>query len=102
MIYIFFETLAKENTQRKDFREKKGYWGKVTTKDNKLAKLLWEKNITSNDALLEPFPYEKGFSIVKVQSFEPVREKIFEEAIPDFAPEFQDILQECKYTHFAK
>ncbi|MGA2296533.1 MAG: peptidylprolyl isomerase [FCB group bacterium] len=87
-----FDELAKNNTQRKDYREKKGHWGKVSSKDNGLAKIALGKKATEG-TILEPVPYEKGFSIIKINKYEPVREKTFEEAIPDFAPEFQDKIQ---------
>ncbi len=87
-----FDTLASQNTQRAGFREKKGKWGKVTPKNNKLAKIAADKNARAG-MIIEPQPYEKGFSILKVNSYEPVRQKTFEEAIPDFAPAFQDQIQ---------
>ncbi len=102
---VNFDTLAKQFTQRAGYREKKGHWGKVNPKDNKLAKLIEQKYPEyekSNKAytkagekgvVLEPIPYEKGYSIVEINSFEPVRQKTFDEAIPDFAPAFQDQLQ---------
>jgi peptidyl-prolyl cis-trans isomerase SurA len=100
-----FDTLAKQFTQRAGYREKKGHWGKVIPKDNKLAKLIEDKfpeyeklnkAYSSNGKegiILEPMPYEKGFSVVEINSFAPVRQKTFDEAIPDFAPAFQDQLQ---------
>ncbi|TAL67673.1 MAG: hypothetical protein EPN82_13585 [Bacteroidetes bacterium] len=87
-----FDTLAAQNTQRAGYREKKGKWGKVTPKNNKLAKIAADKNAQAG-MIIEPQPYEKGFSIIKVNSYEPVRQKTFEEAIPDFAPAFQDQIQ---------
>ncbi|MBI5324421.1 MAG: peptidylprolyl isomerase [Ignavibacteriae bacterium] len=87
-----FDTLAAQNTQRAGYREKKGKWGKVTPKNNKLAKIASDKNAQPG-MIIEPQPYEKGFSIIKVNTFEPVRQKTFEEAIPDFAPAFQDQIQ---------
>ena len=87
-----FDTLASQNTQRAGYREKKGKWGKVTPKNNKLARIAADKNAQAG-MIIEPQPYEKGFSIIKVNSYEPVRQKTFEEAIPDFAPAFQDQIQ---------
>jgi peptidyl-prolyl cis-trans isomerase SurA len=87
-----FANLAAEHTQRSGFREKKGAWGLVSVKDNGLAKLAQANNAKPGD-LMTPMSYEKGFSIIKVNSFEPVRQKTFEEAISDFAPTFQDLMQ---------
>lgn len=87
-----FEELAKQFTQRSNFREKEGKWGKISTKDNKLAKKLQELNANVGQ-IVGPFAFENGYSIVKVNSFEPSREKTFQEAIPDFATEVQEIQQ---------
>jgi peptidyl-prolyl cis-trans isomerase SurA len=87
-----FAELASKYTQRANFREKKGHWGKISTKDNNLAKKLFEMNAAAG-TVLGPFKFDDGYSIVKVNSFEPEREKTFEEAIPDFATEVQEILQ---------
>jgi peptidyl-prolyl cis-trans isomerase SurA len=85
-------TLAEQYTQRQGYREKKGNWGKSSTKDNKLAQLFATKNPKQGD-VLEPIPYEQGFSVVYINSVESARMKKFEEAIPDFAPEYQEKVQ---------
>lgn len=87
-----FAELASTATQRSKFREKKGHWGVINAKEKKIAKIVAEKNITS-ETLLEPVKFEGGWSIIKVHSYEPVRKKTFEEAISDFAPDFQDMMQ---------
>ncbi|ROL58374.1 hypothetical protein D9V84_01170 [Bacteroidetes/Chlorobi group bacterium Naka2016] len=87
-----FEDLAGQYTQRANFREKKGYWGKISTKDNNLARKLHEMN-AQEGSIIGPIKYDDGFSIVRVNKYEPEREKTFEEAIPDFATEVQEILQ---------
>ncbi len=87
-----FDKLAEEHTQRAQHRAKKGKWGVVSVKKNELAKVLNSKNI-KEPTVLAPFAFEKGFSIVKVNSYIPVRPKTFEEAIPDFAPKFLDLTQ---------
>ncbi|MCX7908845.1 MAG: peptidylprolyl isomerase [Ignavibacteria bacterium] len=87
-----FEEMASQFTQRANFREKKGHWGKISAKDNNLAKKLLELNATAGN-IVGPFKYDDGYSIVRINSYEPEREKTFEEAIPDFATEVQEILQ---------
>ena len=87
-----FASLAEKNTQRSGYREKKGNFGRVNEKDNKLAKLVVEKKIAVG-TYSEPISNEKGYSIIKVNGYEPVRQKTFEEAITDFATHVQDILQ---------
>lgn len=97
-IYKFAKTgtdigkLAEQYTQRQGYREKKGNWGKVSTKDNKLAQIFTKQNPKQGD-VLEPIPYEQGYSVVYINSVEPARMKKFEEAIPDFAPEYQEKVQ---------
>ncbi len=86
------EKLAEQYTQRKDFREKKGKWGLVSTKDNKLA-LAVMKEHPQEGGIIGPFAFEQGFSVVKVNKVIPSRTKTFEEAIPDFAPAYQEMMQ---------
>jgi parvulin-like peptidyl-prolyl isomerase len=86
------DELAEIHTQRKGYREKKGYWGEVSADKNELVKAILDKKAKEN-SLLEPVAIEKGFSIIKYNKFVPVRQKTFEEAIPDFAPQFQDLMQ---------
>ncbi len=87
-----FAELAKQFTQRAGYREKNGHWGKVTAKDNQLAKIVIEDNLKPGQHS-KPHRYDNGYSIVKLNEFEASRQKTFEEAIPDFAPMFQDLLQ---------
>lgn len=89
---INFDSLANQYTQRAGYREKHGRWGLVTLKNNKLAQIAKEKNLKVNN-YLAPQVYEQGFSIIKLNNFEPIRMKTFEEAISDFAAEFQDMVQ---------
>lgn len=88
-----FSAMAAQYTQRKGFREKDGKWGNVNIKNNEIAKMLFEKGSTK-PMLVSPFEFEKGWSIVKINSYEPSRQKTFEEAIPDFASSFQDQMQQ--------
>jgi len=87
-----FESLAEQYTQRKDYREKKGNWGVVSTRDNELAKLVLNANPKEGD-IIGPVTFEQGYSVVKVNKVIPQRDKTFEEAIPDFAPAYQEMMQ---------
>ena len=87
-----FEQLASQFTQRANLREKKGYLGRITTKESRLAQKLYEMNATAG-SIVGPINSDGGYSIVRVNKFEPEREKTFEEAIPDFATDVQEILQ---------
>ncbi|MBL7999414.1 MAG: peptidylprolyl isomerase [Candidatus Kapabacteria bacterium] len=87
-----FEKLAELNTQRNGYREKKGSWGVISVKNNKLAQQVDQMKPRSGD-VIAAFPFEKGFSVVRVNETQPPRTKTFEEAIPDFAPAYQDLMQ---------
>jgi len=88
-----FEDLAEKYSQRDKYREKKGSWGVVTVNNNSFAALAKERSITKAGTVFGPFSFEGGFSIVKVNEYLPVRLKTFEEAISDFAPAYQDVVQ---------
>lgn len=96
-----FEELAENYTQRTGFREKKGHWGQIDIKRNKLAAKISEFEPKAGD-ILKPFSYEKGFSIVRINEIFPVREKTFEEAISDFAPLYQDQMQKYYTENWLK
>jgi len=87
-----FELLAEQHTQRAGYREKKGKWGLCYTKDSKIAQMV-DTLKPAVGQVLPPRPFERGFAIIKVNKFEGPRQKTLDEAIPDFAPEVQDILQ---------
>lgn len=87
-----FNKAASENTQRAGMRAKSGALGKLSPAKNKLAQMAKDRNAQTGD-LLEPFPYEKGFAIIKINSFEPSRRKTFEEAVSEIAPKVQDVVQ---------
>lgn len=89
---VDFSELAKQHTQRAGYREKNGNWGRVTAKNNQLVTIVMEDDLKPGQ-FSKPHRYDDGYSIVKLNDFEPPRQKTFEEAIPDFAPAFQDILQ---------
>jgi hypothetical protein len=87
-----FDELAAKETQRTGLREKKGNWGKVSIRMNPLAKHAKSKNAKKGN-ILEPFSNEPGYSIIKINEYFMPHHKTFEEAIPDFAPQYQEILQ---------
>jgi len=87
-----FDTLAAKYTQRPNYREKAGKLGLVSSKTNPVAKALFEQNITQKQ-IVQPIKVETGWSIVKINDYQPSRQKTFEEAIPDFASKTQDEFQ---------
>ncbi|MDW8226090.1 MAG: peptidylprolyl isomerase, partial [Bacteroidota bacterium] len=87
-----FAILAEQYTQRSGYREKKGRWGKFTPKQNKLAAVAEQHQAKKGD-ILGPIPHENGYVLLRVNDYEPPRQKSFEEAIPDFASAFQELQQ---------
>lgn len=87
-----FTTLAEQYTQRPGYREKKGHWGTLTPKQSKLAALAEQQQAKKGD-ILGPLPYENGYVLLRINDYQPPRQKTFEEAIPDFAPAFQELQQ---------
>ncbi len=89
---IEFDAAAQQYTQRAGFREMKGNWNKLTPSKHKLAKMAEELNMKPGE-ISTPQKFEDGYSIIKLINIEPSRQKTFEEAISDFAPAMQDIVQ---------
>lgn len=88
-----FDTVAKNHTQRSGMRQKNGHLGIVSAvKDSRgiAAKEFKPKK----GEVLEPIKTDNGIVILKINDIHPVRQKTFEEAIPDFSAEFQEIQQE--------
>jgi parvulin-like peptidyl-prolyl isomerase len=57
-----------------------------------LAALIEKQKATVGD-IIGPEQFERGYVLLKVNEIAQPREKKFEEAIPDFAPAFQDMVQ---------
>ncbi|GDX64323.1 hypothetical protein LBMAG35_11610 [Chlorobiota bacterium] len=87
-----FEVLAKEYTERPGFKEKGGRYPAQTIKESKLASMVEKKQLMPGD-ILGPEQYERGYVLLFLNEIVQPREKRFEEAIPDFAPLFQDMVQ---------
>jgi peptidyl-prolyl cis-trans isomerase SurA len=86
--------VAKEFTERRTLKDKKGALGLVSTKTNKLAKAILEQfNPNKNGTIVGPMAHDKGWVIASVNDIQQPRVKTFQEAIPDFAPAFQDMTQ---------
>jgi len=87
-----FETLASQFTERPGFKEKKGRYSPQSAKESKLAGMI-DKQKTPAGGLIGPEQFERGYVLLHVNEILQPREKKFEEAIPDFAPAFQDMVQ---------
>lgn len=88
----FFENVASKNTQRQGMREKNGKVGLVEAADSRLAAIVAGKEPKAND-ILGPLSMDNGYVVVRVNAVEAPRQKTFEEALPEFAVKFQDVMQ---------
>ena len=89
---ISFDSAAALHTQRNNYRDKKGHHGNLYPEKYKLAEIAETLKLKKND-ISEPFEYETGYSIIKINDFQPSRRKTFEEAIPDISGAVQALVQ---------
>jgi peptidyl-prolyl cis-trans isomerase SurA len=87
-----FNKVAGVETQRDNYREKRGEWGFMSVKLNHIAKYIQEQKANAG-TILPPFKSGTGFSIVRVNGYHAPRVKVFNEAISDIAPMYQELLQ---------
>jgi peptidyl-prolyl cis-trans isomerase SurA len=86
-----FDSLAAAATEREGYKEKKGRWKPVESWETVLTDHVTK--LQPNEVSAKPFPNEGGFSICRLNVVVQPRQKTFEEAIPDFAAQFQDAVQ---------
>ncbi len=82
-----FDTLAKEYTERPGFKAKAGHWGMLTKDENELARHCFD---FIPDEIREPFEFQGGYSIVRVNRRIPPGQKTFAEARQEVASAYQD------------
>lgn len=82
-----FDTLAKKYTERPAFKAKAGHWGLMTKDENELARRAFNFVV---DEVKEPFSFQGGYSIVKLNKRVPITGKSFEEARQEVASQYQD------------
>ena len=83
-----FDTLAKEYTQRPGFKKKAGHWGLLMRSENELARRAFD--FTPGE-IKEPFAFEGGYSIVRLNRRYPITQKTFAEARQSVASQYQDV-----------
>jgi peptidyl-prolyl cis-trans isomerase SurA len=86
-----FDSLAAAVTEREGYKEKKGRWKPVESWETVLTDHVTK--LKEKETSAKPFPNEGGFSICRLNAVIQPRQKTFEEAIPDFAAQFQDAVQ---------
>ncbi len=82
-----FPSIAEEFTARPGYREKQGIWGLQPYDLNELAQKASKMPIDSVSGF---FPYESGWSMIKVLGRDSSHVKTFEEAGPELASAYQE------------
>jgi len=82
-----FDSVAANFNARQATKQKNGVWGLTAVTTNALSQKAWTMNVGE---MSEFFPYENGFSIVKVLEKVPAGEKTFSEAGSELASAYQD------------
>ena len=82
-----FDTLARRYTERPGFKQKAGYWGLMQKDENELSRRAFNFMV---DEVKEPFPFQGGYSIVRLNRRDPIHPKTFEEARQEVASQYQD------------
>ncbi len=82
-----FDTLAKKYTDRPGFKQKAGHWGLLANNENELAKRSFDFIV---DEIKEPFAFQGGYSIVRLNQRDPIHQKTFAEARQEVASQYQD------------
>lgn len=90
-----FKKFAAERTERNGMREKEGFVGVVSSKNSLLIRnLLASETFVKEGMISKPFRHEAGKSIVYIQRIVLPRIKTFEEAIPSFSSDYQEMVQQ--------
>ncbi len=87
-----FDSLAMQFTERSGFKERKGRWEPLDARPYTIPE-EFKKRGTKVGEMLPPFKFQGGITIPRLNAILPERVKTFEEAIPDFAAQFQDLQQ---------
>lgn len=82
-----FLSVAEEYTARAGYRDKLGMWGLQSYDLNELSK---KAAVMPVDSVSDFFPFQSGWSIIKVMAKDGPRVKTFEEAGPEVASSYQE------------
>jgi len=82
-----FDSVAAQYNTRQSTKDKRGGWGMLPVTTNDLTQRGWPMK---QGEVSEYFPYESGFTIIKVLGKDPAREKTFQEAGSELSSAFQE------------
>jgi peptidyl-prolyl cis-trans isomerase SurA len=82
-----FDSVAAQYNTRQSTNAQRGEWGMNPATTNALTQRGWTMK---EGEVSEYFPYEKGFSIIKMLERDPARDKTFAEAGSELSSAFQE------------
>ncbi len=90
-----FDSLAAVYTQRQGYRDRKGHWDLATAKNKDIVRKVLElkPNVKAGD-ILEPFQYQSGWSLVRVDTVQGPRPMEYAEAKNDVTGDYMDYMQD--------
>ncbi len=83
-----FMDIAQEYTNRPGYQEKRGEWGYQPFALNDLSR---KASTMAIDSVTAPFPYQRGWSIIKALGRDSAHIKSFEAAMPEVASGYQEM-----------
>lgn len=90
-----FDSLAATRTQRAGYRERKGHWTMSTEKNADIVRQVLQREKNPRPGLMiEPFAYQQGVSIIRIDSVELSRPMTYEEARPEVQSDYIDNVRE--------
>ena len=82
-----FDSVAAQFNSRQSTKANNGVWGLMPVSTNALYEQGWKMN---EGEVSEFFPYENGYSVIKVLSKDPARNKTFAEAGSELSSAYQE------------
>jgi len=82
-----FDSVAAQFNSRLSTKQKNGVWGLMPATGNALTQRAWNMNVGE---MSDFFPYENGFSMIKVLEKSPAGNKTFTEAGSELSSAFQE------------
>jgi len=82
-----FDSVAAQYNTRQSTADKRGDWGMIPVTTNELTQRGWTMK---QGEVSEYFPFENGYTMIKVLGKDPAREKTFHEAGSELSSAFQE------------
>lgn len=90
-----FDSLAATRTQRAGYRERRGRWTMATEKNADIVRqVLQREKDPKPGTIMEPFAYQQGVSIIRIDSVERSRPMTYDEARPEVQSDYIDGIRE--------